>query len=557
MTWLQAEKIKSLLIELVNEPSISGTKQETTMGKKIFNILNRIDYFKETPEHLFLEPLPNDKYDRHFVSAFLEGTEKSKKTVILLSHFDVVDISDYGEYKDLAFKPKELTEKLKGNLEFLSDEAAHDLETGNYLFGRGVADMKSGLAIQIALMEYLSQNQNKLDGNLVLITVPDEETTSQGINDSVPFLNELKNEYDLEYEAVINCEPVFPNYPGDDNKYIYTGSIGKSLPAFYFYGKETHVGASLNGLNCNLMAAEVLGRIEGNLDLSEEMGQVVSPPPTCLQYADNKELYSAKIPHDASSYFNMLLLSSSPEEILIKLKQIAKEAFEEVLNRIEDRRKEYSKKKNVEFKPVEWEANVYYYSEIYKMAYDKIGEKLDDKIQIIYEKYKDNNRIDQQGLGMKIIEQVHHYCPNKEPKIIIGYLPPYYPPVSITGVDSREKRILNIMDEVVTMADDEFNEDLEICESFPGISDLSYFRLDDFEATANYLKPNMPNWNLDYSIPIKEVNNLDVPGINISVYGKDVHKFTERLELDYSLNVVPELLKYSVLRLLRSVENEY
>jgi arginine utilization protein RocB len=51
------------------------------------------------------------------------------------------------------------------------------------------------------------------------------------------------------YTLVLNSEPMFPRYPGDQTNYVYTGSIGKILPGFYCYGKETHVGESLAGLN--------------------------------------------------------------------------------------------------------------------------------------------------------------------------------------------------------------------------------------------------------------------------------------------------------------------
>ena len=132
MSWFEADKIKSLLLELVNQPSISGTKQEVTMGKKIHQILSRIDYFKNNPEHLFLKIIEGDKHNRNFVSAYLEGNGNSNKTVVLVSHFDIVDVLDYGEYKDLAFKPEELTEKLR---EFdPNDPVKYDYA----LFGLGV-----------------------------------------------------------------------------------------------------------------------------------------------------------------------------------------------------------------------------------------------------------------------------------------------------------------------------------------------------------------------------------------------------------------------------------
>ena len=87
---------------------------------------------------------------------------KSNKTVILMGHMDVVDILDYGEQMDKAFKPLELTENLKGK--DLSSAAKKDLESGDYLFGRGVSDMKAGQALQIALLQHFSEKENDFPG---------------------------------------------------------------------------------------------------------------------------------------------------------------------------------------------------------------------------------------------------------------------------------------------------------------------------------------------------------------------------------------------------------
>ena len=33
-------------------------------------------------------------------------------------------------------------------------------------------------------------------------------------------------------------------FEGDENKYVYIGTVGKLMPSFYVVGKETHVGES-------------------------------------------------------------------------------------------------------------------------------------------------------------------------------------------------------------------------------------------------------------------------------------------------------------------------
>ena len=65
------------------------------------------------------------------------------------------------------------------------------------------------------------------------MAVPDEEVNSVGMRAAVPRLLDLAREHNLDYKTVLNSEPMFSRHPGDQNKYIYTGSIGKVLPGFF------------------------------------------------------------------------------------------------------------------------------------------------------------------------------------------------------------------------------------------------------------------------------------------------------------------------------------
>src|SRR5699024_6075810 len=94
-------------------------------------------------EHLNLHPLEDG---RHLLTALVRGREPSaKETIVLLSHFDVVGVEDYGSLENLAFHPMELTKELHQRIDELPEEVAQDLGTGNWLFGRGTMDMKAGL----------------------------------------------------------------------------------------------------------------------------------------------------------------------------------------------------------------------------------------------------------------------------------------------------------------------------------------------------------------------------------------------------------------------------
>ena len=137
---------------------------------------------------------------RYFLTALVKK-EKKSNTVLLLSHFDVVDTADYGEFKHMACKVPELMDLLNDKKELLPERVKKDLESGEWLFGRGSMDMKAGLAVQFSMLERAMNGE--FDGNLLLITVPDEEVNSQGMLEAVPVLKALEKESGLSLYSAL------------------------------------------------------------------------------------------------------------------------------------------------------------------------------------------------------------------------------------------------------------------------------------------------------------------------------------------------------------------
>lgn len=78
---------------------------------------------------------------------------------------------------------------------------------------------------------------------------------------------------------------------------------------------------------------------------------------------------------------------------------------------------------------------------------------------------------------------------------------------------------------------------------------MSYLGFQGNPEELGALRENLPGWGTLYNLPIEELLRLDIPALNIGPSGKDAHKMTERLELGYSLNVAPKLLRSAVLML--------
>ena len=63
------------------------------------------------------------------------------------------------------------------------------------------------------------------------------------------------------------------------------------------------------------------------------------------------------------------------------------------------------------------------------------------------------------------------------------------------------------------------------------------------------LSENMPGWGTLFSLPMDDLLSLDVPIASMGTSGKDAHKDTERLELEYSFRLAPRLLETLIARL--------
>ena len=184
-----------------------------------------------------------------------------------------MDAEAYGPLKSLAFSPEALTKRI-GELE-ISEEARSDLAGGEYLFGRGVSDMKSGIALEMGLLAEISRAED-FPANILFLAVPDEENTSAGMRGAVPWLVKLREEWGLEYAAALNGEP---SVGGRDVSAgaVYLGTIGKIMPFFLCVGKEAHVGDYFDGVSASLITANLALTLEGAASTSERGTQKFSP----------------------------------------------------------------------------------------------------------------------------------------------------------------------------------------------------------------------------------------------------------------------------------------
>lgn len=541
------EEILKLTKKLVSIPSINSTIGERNIACFIEEYLREIPYFKMYPEGVFIGKL-NDSFDRRNVFALIKGEKgNSNDTIILHGHMDTVGVDDFGNIKSLAFSSEKLEEKLK-ELE-LSDEIKKDLESGDWLFGRGACDMKSGVAVFMVIIKKLSEKVKEIDGNILLSINPVEENLHTGIIKALDVFKELKERENLNYLFAINNDYICPLYPGDKTRYIYTGSVGKLLPCFYVQGKETHVGQCFEGFDASTIASELIRQINLNIDFCDEYEGEYTLPPSVLKMKDLKKQYNVQTAFETFVYFNYFVHNENIQNIINKLKDICRISIENVLDSINENYKKYCLTTNMNYTEINYNTQVLEYSELYEAAKNKYSGDLD----IIIDEYTDKLLEideDKREISLKITKRLIEISEIKNPTIVIFFAAPYCPHNTLKNEVEEEKNLYRDISEIVKDFSKYSGENYKIMRFFPSLTDSSYLKIDDNDNSVEKLLSNFPEYKKLYTVPIDLIKELNIPGINYGCFGKDAHKWTERVYMPYSFEILPKLIIKTIERYL-------
>lgn len=528
--------IRRNLSRLMAAKSISGTADEIQGAEVILDMLRELDYFKAHSENIFTVPVAGDPLGRYIVAALMCGNAAGD-TIILTGHYDVVDADEYAQLKDIAFDMDAITARI-GELP-MSEECRQDYESGDWLFGRGSADMKFGHALIIELLRHYGEDISALSGNLLYVAVCGEETNSEGMLTAAPFLNKLAAERSLHYRALLLSECYLnDDMAHDPTRYIHYGATGKVMPLFFCAGKGCHADEPFVGLDANALNSAVYVRLAMNADYCEHMRGECTPPAVCLKMKDLKANYSVSIPMYAVSYYNLLTLDLDPEGITERLKALAYDAFTAVL---EKRRQDMRRYGQLMPRPIatrDFEPNVITYAELYaavKAEQSDIDARLAALARTLTEQ-----KAELQDISIELVRCLYEQYSDKRPTIIIAFIPPYYPDVYMDTSDADAHKLLCAAEDIIAYAEKEFGEKLALKDYYMGLSDMSYTGLSE-GANHEVLFNNLAGANITYSFPMQALKALHVPGIVLGGWGKDFHQSTERLNVPYSFGVVPAL----------------
>lgn len=547
--WL--DTVRELTKRLVAIRSVSPDQGENDVARAVVRLLTE-DGLADAYTSIGLDPIAGDPHGRHNAYAFLRGA--SPRTVVLLGHIDTVNTGDYGPLEPYALDPDAL-DAHQDELAALTPGLADDLaeHPGDWMLGRGVADMKGGDAINIAVLRRLARRAR--DGappplSVLLLATPDEENESAGVLQAVSFLLKLRQEHHLEYIGCINTDYTTALYPGDPHRYAYTGTIGKLLPSFLVIGKESHVGDPFDGVDANLLAAELISDLSMNPELCDSVRGQVTPPPVTLKATDLKSGYDVQLAFMAYFYLNVLTFTTDPAALLARLYDRSQAALARALRRIDDAERDWVLACGDTARAALLGPRaglILTYAELRDLAIRDLGvERVEAELAAEWDRWP--AELDKRERSLHLVRRLWTLSGLRGPAVVLYYSPPYYPSVRATPC------ALHVAVGAVAAAHPELQ--LSIEEYFPFLSDMSYLRCDPGVDLAA-LTANMPVWREptapprpgSYTLPFDAIATLDLPVVDLGPYGFGAHQRGERALVSYSFDVLPQLIWETIERL--------
>ncbi|HEY9053508.1 MAG TPA: M20/M25/M40 family metallo-hydrolase [Rectinemataceae bacterium] len=567
---------RALAIAMTKAASVTGSPGEKAFPAFLRSILAAMPYFEEHPRDLFLDPIPGDPVGRSNLFALARG--KGKACVVLTGHYDVVQTAAYGSLEPLAFDPEALCERLKADLEGLerkADDASFpgaardasisrlkaDLESGEFLPGRGLLDMKSGLAAGIAVLSRFASGKAR-DGSMLFMAVADEEGSSLGMKAALPRLQALMAERRMEIAAVFNLDAAVDQGSGELGRALFTGSVGKTLPFVYFLGKSAHAGSPFEGINPALMAAEFARALECDPEAFKERhanpGERPAPP-TILYMRENRESYDVTMPRTVFCALNALSQETPPESILDEVSRLAADAMDRAVSILRERASTYSRMISGHFTPRISAPRSLLFDEFLELAERgwrevrgrKSGEAEADQrteggseagrgqaLSRARKRAASLHPEDKVLQTMDILDELLPFTGIEGPAAVAGFAPPYYARAELDG--SRHAAFISKIRAVLSSYAQEGNKPLRIRPFFPGISDMSLLSPAEGAGERSFVRTQSPV--ADSSSDESAGLALGCPVLNLGPWGREYHQAGERVNADYAFRELPEIL---------------
>ncbi|OBZ93919.1 peptidase M20 [Pararhizobium polonicum] len=527
----------ALSVEMTRWPSVTESDGEAAFSGRLMEWLAATPYFRRHPENLLARDTHGDPA-RQNVLALVRG--KGRRCLVLAGHFDTVSIANYGSLVSLACEPETLTEALITELSAKirnpsEDKALADLVSGDFLAGRGLLDMKSGLAAGIVALERFAE-LDEPPGNLLFVATPDEENRSRGMRALRDALPAIAEKFDLDIIGGINLDASGDDGDGEEGRAVYLGSVGKFSPFAFVAGRPTHAGYAFNGVSAHLIGAEIMRAMETNSALCDEAHGELSPAPVCLEAKDVRHGYEVTTPAHVWLSFNWLTHRRTPEDVLTEFRAIAATAMRTALD-AQTRNAEAFFARQRSGHAQTHEGQVLSYAELHDLAISHGGQAAADRLKALDRSLSAGE--DPLSTTRQIVAATLAEAGLEGPLVIVGFSTLHYPRVHLDSAGDQGRSFEKAMMSAAEKCVQQHGTSIKAKQFFAGISDMSFFGHRPATGQTQLLSANTP---CSAFVDAAPDGLLSYPVVNIGPWGRDYHQKWERVHMGYAFDVLPDLI---------------
>ncbi|QRM56963.1 M20/M25/M40 family metallo-hydrolase [Sinorhizobium sp. BG8] len=516
-------------------PSVSGTPGEAEFSERLHALLAQTPYFQDHPDQLLTFDSHGDPMTRN-VAALVRGC--GRETIVLAGHFDTVSIDNYGTLAPLAIEPEGLTKALVAELSArprnpAEEKALADLLGGDFIAGRGLLDMKSGLAAGIAAMERFAALPAPV-GNILFIATPDEEVLSRGMRSVRDALPALAERFGLDIVGGINLDASSCERNGEEGRAVYLGSVGKFLPFAFVVGRPTHAGYPFDGISAHRIAAEIVRAIDTNPALCDEAFGETSPAPVVLEVKDLRESYDVTTPDRVWLACNWLTHRRTAAGLFEEFAAIVGNAMAAALGAQAENRSKSTGDSAPSHAPA---GRVLAYSELVAIARERGGETAIERVRNIERTLSGGDN--PLAITREIVSAMVTEAGIVGPAVIVGLSSLHYPLVHLDRQGAAGRAMQEILASVMERVAARHDTTIKFKQIFAGISDMSFFGHAPDASETDVLAVNTPAAVFSDTPP---AGSLSFPVVNIGPWGRDYHQKWERVHAPYTFTVLPDLV---------------
>ncbi|MBC8718625.1 M20/M25/M40 family metallo-hydrolase [Ochrobactrum sp. Marseille-Q0166] len=533
---INAQHVEELALRLVGWNSETGTPGEARFSEHLVSVLKEIPYFQQNPNNIRTVASHGDPLT-HNVVALVRG--KGKRTLALAGHFDTVATDNYHELKSLACESLKLKDALIKDLSKRArsaqeERALEDLLSGDFLPGRGMLDMKSGLAVGIACAEKFAEDADR-SGNLLLVFTPDEERESRGMRSMRNALPAIARDFDIEIAAAINLDVTSDQGDGQEGRAVYAGTIGKLLPFALVIGLSSHASYPYEGVSAQAMAAGILARFEGNAALADRDENDISPPPICLEAKDLRDGYEVTTPERFWIALNWLYHAMTAEELFERFQTEVLAGATEAVERFAGQSEAFGQLIGKRAGATPAVPKLITFDQLRGMAAEVAGEEFE---ALYSEQEKRLSHIDNPlSVSRQLTEWLVGVAHLSGPAVVVGFSGLHYPASHLDDTQAKDRAFKQAIETTVQTFSAFPGQSLVWKPYFQGISDMSF--LGQATQGQDVVSHNTPVARL---VDQPADDALQFPVVNIGPWGREFHQKLERVHAPYAFEVLPQVV---------------